>query len=201
MQTSHIQWSENVIVADADYIDRVAFNLSVNFERMLGRRMPKADFATWAVDISLDGGLRPGHHETQVVLVHDTATRRLDNFVPSTFDSELNGQAFRDDRMGEYIVSSFPVERVTSKDQFIADIVETVSQQKDVRRIMIIADSEQGDALSLIRPLFDRPDADDKHVTVFAMQPLQGGRFRQEMLGYSIMNALGIKADELKGTN
>ena len=34
--------SPNVILADADYIDKVAFDLSVNFERMLGRRIPPA---------------------------------------------------------------------------------------------------------------------------------------------------------------
>lgn len=28
--------SPNVILADADYIDKVAFDLTVNFERMLG---------------------------------------------------------------------------------------------------------------------------------------------------------------------
>jgi hypothetical protein len=41
-------------------------------------------------------------------------------------------------------------------------------------------------------------DDDAKRITVFAMQPLQGGNFRQEILGYSLMNALGIKADEIK---
>ena len=39
------KWSENVIIVDADYVDRVAFDLTVNFERMLGRRVPKADMA------------------------------------------------------------------------------------------------------------------------------------------------------------
>ena len=29
------------------------------------------------------------------------------------------------------------------------------------------------------------------------MQPLEGGNFKQEILGYSLMNALGIKGDEL----
>ena len=29
------KWSENVILVDADYVDAVAFNLIVNFERML----------------------------------------------------------------------------------------------------------------------------------------------------------------------
>ena len=40
-------------------------------------------------------------------------------------------------------------------------------------------------------------DDEDKRVTLFAMQPLEGGNFRQEILGYSLMNALGIKGSEL----
>lgn len=198
MNTDNIRWSGNVIVADADYLGRVALNLSVGFERMLDRRVPPADFATWAVDVSLDGGLRPGSHETQVVLVHEAARQRLECFVPSAFDTELNGQAFRDARMGEYIVSSYPVEAMTSKDQFIADIVETLCQQPAVSRIMVVPDTEQGDALDRMRPALERL-ASGKEVTVFAMQPLPGGSFRQEILGYSVMNALGIRADELKG--
>ena len=39
---------------------------------------------------------------------------------------------------------------------------------------------------------------DEKRVTVFAMQPIAGGNFRQEILGYSLMAALGISADEIK---
>ena len=42
------KWTENIILADGDYIDRVAFDLTVNFERMLGRRIPAADLARWA---------------------------------------------------------------------------------------------------------------------------------------------------------
>ena len=38
---------------------------------------------------------------------------------------------------------------------------------------------------------------DEKLVTVFAMQPMPGGNFRQEILGYSLLNALGIKAEEI----
>ena len=64
------KWSENVILVDADYVDKVAFSLIVNFERMIGRRIPQADFAKWIDCIALDGGIREGEHETQVVLVH-----------------------------------------------------------------------------------------------------------------------------------
>ena len=40
-----VKWSANVVLADADYVDTVAFNLIVNFERMIGRRIPQADIA------------------------------------------------------------------------------------------------------------------------------------------------------------
>jgi hypothetical protein len=33
------------------------------------------------------------------------------------------------------------------------------------------------------------------------MQPMMGGNFRQEILGYSLMQALGIKAAELESLN
>mgnify|MGYP000490274815 FL=1 len=56
--TNQPSWSENVILVDGDYADKVAFNLIVNFERMIGRRIPKADTARWIDCIALDGGLR-----------------------------------------------------------------------------------------------------------------------------------------------
>ena len=51
-------WSENVLIIDADYVDNVAFNLIVNFERIIGRRIPQADLARWLVCLALDGGVR-----------------------------------------------------------------------------------------------------------------------------------------------
>jgi hypothetical protein len=53
------KWKENVILADADYVDKVAFDLTVNFERMIGRRIPKADLAQLLECVALDGGIRP----------------------------------------------------------------------------------------------------------------------------------------------
>ena len=35
-ETSNVKLSENMIIADADYIDYVAFQLTVQFERMIG---------------------------------------------------------------------------------------------------------------------------------------------------------------------
>ena len=58
--TGTVKWCDNVIIADGDYIDKVAFDLIVNFERMIERRIPQADMARWIDCVALDGGLREG---------------------------------------------------------------------------------------------------------------------------------------------
>lgn len=189
-------WSENVIIVDADYVDRVAFDLIVNFERMIGRRIPKADLAKWIDCVALDGGLREGEHDTQVVLIHDKKQAALDNFMPANYDDELNGKAFKD-HLGEFTVSSFPVEDITTASDFFLDTVAMVCAQKDVKRVMIVPDAENRALYADLRHTLQRVD-DEKRITVFAMQPMEGGNFRQEILGYSLMNALGIRAEELK---
>lgn len=189
-------WSENVIIVDADYVDRVAFDLIVNFERMIGRRIPKADLAKWIDCVALDGGLREGEHDTQVVLIHDKKQAALNNFMPANYDDELNGKAFKD-HLGEFTVSSFPVEDITTASDFFLDTVAMVCAQKDVKRVMIVPDAENRALYADLRHTLQRVD-DEKRITVFAMQPMEGGNFRQEILGYSLMNALGIRAEELK---
>ena len=89
-QPNNIKWSENILIADAGYIDKIAFDLIVNFERMLGRPIPPADIARWIDCIALDGGLRAGDHETQVILLHEKDTKRLENFLPADFKQDLD---------------------------------------------------------------------------------------------------------------
>ncbi len=190
------EFRENIIIADADYIDKVAFELTVNFERMIGRRIEKADFARWIDCIALDGGLREGEHETQVVLVHEKTTALLENFSPSSLSEELDGKAFKDN-LGEFTIAALPVEDIVSKPQLLHDVVGAACVQPEVKRIMIIPNGEDGETYSRLRDSLRHVDDDSKRITMFAMQPMQGGNFRQEILGYSMLSALGISSAEI----
>lgn len=192
--TENVKWSENVIIADGDYIDRVTFDLTVNFERMLGRRIPKADLGRWIDCVALDGGLREGAHETLAVFIHSKGRERLDNFAPGDYATEIDGMAFKDN-LGEFAMSALPVEGIVTHDGFVAEALQAVCAQKAVKRVMLVADMERmaGQVRHALRGVSD----EDKRVTVFAMQPLPGGNFRQEILGYSLMSALGIKGEEI----
>ena len=185
LEANDIKLQENIIIADAEYIDNVAFDLIVNFERMLGRKIPKADMAQWAINIGLDGGMKPGRQTTGVILIHDKNTE------------QLNNQAFYDESFGEFTFTAYPTEAMVTKQDFLTDMARTICNHKDVKRVMLIPNAENEQALDHLRRMLKDVD-DDKHVTLFTMQPTLGGRFRQELLGYSLTNAMGVKADEFR---
>lgn len=187
------QWAPNVILVDADYLDNVAFNLIVNFERMLGRRIKQADLCHWLDCIALDSGLRPGDNEIQVVFLHGKQTTRLKNFSPSNFEEDLNGLSFKDN-LGRFNLFAFPVEEVVEKDEFVVQSVAMTADEKQVKRLMIVADMDAcGDRIKRICA-----QTDSKEKVLFAMEPLTGCGFNQEILGYSLMAALGIRGEELQ---
>ncbi|EGW47708.1 hypothetical protein HMPREF0666_01165 [Prevotella sp. C561] len=197
-EAQNIKWSENIIIVDGDYIDHVAFDLIVNFERMLNRRIPATDFSQWAVNIALDGRLKPGNHETQVVLLHDRKNRKLENFVPSDYEKELNGQAFKDVQLGEFIINTIATgDEAAEKDYVLLDLLKTILNHEEVKRIMIIPNAEDGHVMSALRSTLRDVDDELKHITLFAMQPLEGGNFKQQILGYSLLNAMGITSSEI----
>ena len=197
-EAQNVKWSENIIIVDGDYVDRVAFDLIVNFERMLNRRIPAADFSQWTVNIALDGRLRAGNNETQVVLLYDRKNPRLENFVPADYEKELNGQAFKDARLGEFIINAIATgDEATEKEAVLLDLLRTIINHREVKRVMIVPDAEDSHLISTLRSTLRDVDDELKHITLFAMQPLEGGNFKQQILGYSLLNAMGISSSEI----
>ncbi len=197
------KWNEIVILVDADYVDKVAFNLIVNFERMIGRPIDKADMARWLECVALDGGVKPQVKEhssctmplapcpsVQVVLLH--RSEKMENFVPGSF-AELDGKAFSGE-LGEFLISCVQVEEMVTMENLFIDSMQIISNAAEVKRLVVVPDAEH--IYNKVREGLRHAD-DEKHITVLAMQPMQGGNFKQEILGYSLMAALGIRSEEL----
>jgi len=190
--------SKSVILVDADYVDGVAFNLTVNFERMLERRIPKADLARWLVCVALDGRMPEGDNEVQVVFIHDKQSDGMRNFMPGKFDGEIHGQAFRDDRMGEFVLSAYAVEDMVGKDDFFADALQTLCAQQGVQRVAVVPNAEDAAIYNKVEKVLRQVDDEMVRVTLLTMQPTAGCPCWQEQLGYSLMAALGIRSEEIK---
>ena len=159
------EWSENVILVDADYVDKVVFDLTVNFERMIGRQIPKADMAQWLECVALDGGLRPQPSDTssqttiQVVLLHKQ--QQMENLVPGSF-AELDGKAFTGP-LGEFLISCVKVEDLTTMDDLFVDSMQVISNAAEVKRLIVVPDAEH--IYNKVREGLRHAD-DEKRVTV-----------------------------------
>lgn len=185
--------SENVILIDSAYADKVAFDLTVNFERMLDRRIPKADLAHWLDCVALDGDIEPGENAIQVIFLHEK-DKNFANFTPADFDKEINGMAFKD-QLGEFSMEAYSVANdVTDMEEFYIETLRVLVDDEKVKNIILVPDMEKyGSAVTD----FLKKKHKGTDVTILAMQPLVGNGFYQQILGYSLMSALGIKGSEL----
>ena len=63
---------------------------------------------------------------------------------------------------------------------------------------MVIPNAEDDYIYNKVRETLNHLDDTDKRIMLYAMQPMPGGKFQQEILGYSLMAALRIKPEEIK---
>lgn len=187
------KWAPTVVLVDADYLDSVALDLTVNFERMLNRRIAEGDLCHWLDCLALDGGLRPGSNSVQVHFLHTKEKNALKHFTPSRFEEDLNGLSF-DDNLGKFSLFAFPVENVVSADEFFLQSLTMLADAKEINRLLVVGDMRAyGEGIKEVCG-----QTDGKEITLFTMEPVAGKGFKAEILGYSLMAALGISADELK---
>jgi len=184
--------SKNIILVDASYIDKVAFDFSVNFERMLMRRIPKADLALWLDCAALDGGIEPGENDIQVIFIYKDEEMR--NYTPSNIKDEIDGKAFKDN-LGEFTMEAYPVEQSVSTlgDQFRDTLCVLLDAEK-VETVIAIPDME--DYGNKIKDAVKKNKT--KQLTLLTIQPHSGLGFCQQQLGFSVVHALGIKGEELQ---
>ena len=185
--------SDNVLLIDFSYADQVAFDLTVNFERMLERRIPKADLAHWLDCVALDGGITPGENEIQAIFLYDK-NKRISCFTPSEAEKDINGKAFKDN-LGEFSMEAYPVaEGVTDMTEFYIETLRVLLNNEKIKNIILVPNAEKygTSVCSMVKK-----DGKGKSITILAMQPQIGIGFNQQILGYSLMSALGIRGDEL----
>ena len=72
--------------------------------------------------------------------------------------------------------------------------LEALADEKGIKRLIVVPDMERYGAR--VREVLSRTEGKD--VTLLAMEPQAGRGFRQEILGYSLMSAMGIRGDEFR---
>lgn len=186
------QFKENVILIDADYTDEVAGGLRGYFAKMLERDIPQADMADWLVCAALDGGVPAGNGGVQCFFIHRHKTQTLKSFSTGDLSKGLDGVAFKDETLGEFLLACLPDHSPAGED-FFCESVKALLGSDEVKRLIIVPDlARSGEGLTRLMA----GEKTEKPVTLLSMTPQAG--FDHVMLGFSLLHSMGVKSEEIR---
>ncbi len=188
-----IKLSETVVLIDAAFLNFVITDMKGYFEKTLRRSLQEIDLSILTTYLTLDAGITEGKNEVQFLFVYDKYSERLVYCQPSDLEKELNGVAFQSP-YGEYSFASVPSEGMVTREDLFLDLLSIVADSADVKRMIVVSFNEEygkrvTDALNEIK---------GKEVIQFRMnEPDAPLAYKWDMLAFPVMQALGIRADEL----
>ena len=192
--SNELKFAEKVILIDASYINKVTGDLNQHFGQMIGRELPKADLPIFLECVAMDAAIQPGENVLQVLLVYDKEHAKMDAFNPSDLKKELNDVAFKS-QLGEFQLSTFEPSDMADREAFFLEAVKLVADAKEVKHLVIVpSETEYGDKIPEILEKVDGKES----IHVLGMNPLAPSKaFHWEMMGYAVLQALGIRSDEI----
>ena len=191
---NELKFAEKVILIDAAYIDKVTKDLGQHFGQLIGRELPKADLPIFLECVAMDAAIQPGENVLQVLFVYDKNQTKIDAFNPSDLKKELNDVAFKS-QLGEFQLNTFEPSDMADKEAFFLESVRLVADAKEVKHLVVVPDEmEYGDKLSEI---FDKVDGKESIHVLGMNPPAPSDKYHWEMMGYAVLQALGIRSDEI----
>ena len=190
----NIKFPSNVVLIDAAFLNLVVTDLKKYFEKTLMRELQEIDLSELVTYIVLDAGMAVGDNQIQILMVYDKDSAQLSNCRPSDLSAELNGVAFKS-QFGEFSFASVPCEEMVSREELYLDLLSIVLDSADVERLILVSFNEEyGDKV-----MERLKGVKNKETIQFRMnepeESIEG--YQWEMLAYPVMQALGIRGEEL----
>lgn len=186
-------FAETVMLIDAVLLDTLARGFKKHFKQIVHRPLPKLDIAQLIVNLAIDAALPEGDKEIQVILVYDQTVPWFRHCVPSSFKKNLDGTAFQD-RLGEFRFACLSPEGITTREDLYFDLLQIIGKSPDVKQIIAVPYEFEN------RPVIhaEMKKVKGKEVILFgASMPAKKTSYTCLMLAYPIIQALGIRGEEL----
>ena len=192
---NQIKLSETVALVDVAFLNLVIDDVKNHFEGLLNRTLQDIDLSQLALYLSFDAGITGEKNDIQFLFVYDQASEKLSHSHPSDLKKELDGVAFQSP-VGEYSFMSVPCEGMVSREELFLDLLTIVGDSADVKKLIVLSFNEEyGDGVTkILNGLVGK-----KEIVQFRMnEPEESVSYDWDMLAFSLMQALGIRADELE---
>lgn len=193
-----VKLEDTVILIDTVFYNFLVTDIKNHFEKQLNRALEVIDLPTLTTYLSLDMGLCAGDNTVQLLWLYTKQISDLQFTKPSSLKLDLDGKAFQNE-VGEFLMASVSTEDLVPIGELYVEVLQMALESENVKKIALIADySSYKDMLNKV--LSDNEEKlKEKEVIFFNMGEVQKmENVRKEILAYPLMQALGIKADDLK---
>lgn len=193
--SSELKFAEKVMLIDAAYINKVTSDLSRHFEQVIGRALPKADLPVLLECLSMDAGIQTGNNVLQVLFIYDKTSKTMTSYNPSDLQKDLNDVAFKSG-LGEFQLNSFEPSDMVNREEFFLESVKLIADAKEVKHLILVpSEEEYADKLPEILKKVEGKES----INVFGMNPpREEVIYKWDMMGYAILEALGVRPNEIK---
>lgn len=187
------KFTSQVLLIDAGYIDRVATDLRRHFSTHIGRPLPPVDLSVLLECLALDAGFHKEDSKLQVIFLYEDNAKILKSCTPASLDTALNNVAFQG-KYSEFLLSSFPTNDLVGIESLYQDMLQVIANAAEVKELLIIPHEQQ--YLPYLWTDIEQI-AKDKKVILFGMNPPTEQQVSFEMLGFSVLRALGVSPSEI----
>ena len=196
MEQEKMKFSPCVMLVDAMALEGVGADVAAYFAPVIGRKLPKADLAVLLECLALDAGWLPdADRQVQVLLVYGNGRTQLAHCQPADLSNELDGKAFKGE-LGEFSISAYQPSGMATREALFTETLELLDEAAETQRWILVPDLQEYSGQWKKR--LDKRQS-KAECTLFAMmRPPKMGSVRFEQLGFAVLRALGIRANEIK---
>lgn len=189
-----IKFAPTVLLVDAVYLDRVGRDMVAHFAPIVNRELPKADLAVLLECLALDASVQPGESEIQVIFIYQAGKTKMEFCKPSGLETELHNVGFKS-AVGEFSLYAFQPSGMAKREDLFSESLQLAGESKEVKRIIFVPDEE--DYAPALEEVISEIKGKES-ITRFGMNPPDYEHdYGFELLGFGILQALGIRSEEL----
>ena len=190
-----IKMAENVMLIDASFLNLVIKDIKRHFEKVLGRTLEPINVADLCAYLACDAGIHDGDNQIQVLFIYDKESAELAFCRPSGLEKELTNVAFKDN-LGEFSFFTFQPGDLATLDELYLESLKVITHAEEVKKLIVVSYNENyGERADAI---LEESAGTGKEIVQFRMdEPLRKICVHWEILAYPVMQAFGIRGDEL----
>lgn len=187
---------ENILLVDADALDETIGQLRAFMSQRLGRELPAADLASWIVCCAMDAGWDKSGDKgvnSRVVFVRSAEKTQMQHLQPGDLTTELDGKAFTDPYMGEFLLSVVTEEGNQGQQPLYVQCVETLLADAAKHQLLLVPDVARCAA-----GLQQAVKGNEARVKVMGMRLDAWPGMDVMQLGFGLLHAMNVSPDDVE---